>query len=168
MGLVPSASTIADCSDRAGRYLRVPELPYQLGSWRAQVHYPASHDDRQSMQAYPPRSSQPQARSVEPFDVLMSSSDYAPSNPEGEDDEPVGSDERGSQLTLNLQPSNSKRPPDDRWKEYCKKLGTDKRTRTDIYQCCYVEDNGPGTPCGQQGAKSTIKRHINAVHLRIR
>ena len=162
------------CSSRAGRYLNVPELPSRRGSWGTRAHYPDIHDDRQYTQAYTARDMrppQPQARSVEKFDVLKSSSDYARSDDcsEGEDDEPVSGDECSSFLTVNHQPSKPS-IPDKRWMKHCTTLGKDKRTGANIYRCNYpvVKDKSPATPCNQEGAKSTIKRHFDTVHLRIR
>jgi len=165
------------CSNRVGRYLNVPELPSRRGSWRNRAHYPASHDDRQSTQVYTPRDlrpSQPQARSVEHFDDLKSFSGYThsdqcPDCSEGEDEEPVCGDECGSSLKVNPQPSEHP-IPDEWWMKHCTNLRKDKRTGANVYRCHYpvVKDNLPATPCNQEGAKSTIKRHFDTVHLRIR
>ena len=119
------------------------------------------------------RPSQPQAGSVEHLDVLKPSSDYAHSDhqsdcSEGEDDEPVVDDECGSPSTVTSQPL--KPPKFDEWRKYCKDLGKKKGSRANVFRCTYliVQDNGPPEPCNLERAKSTIKRHIDTVHLHIR
>jgi hypothetical protein len=49
-------------------------------------------------------------------------------------------------------------------------LGKKNGSRAKLFRCTYtiVRDNGLAKPCDKEGAKSTIKRHIDAVHFDIR
>jgi hypothetical protein len=49
-------------------------------------------------------------------------------------------------------------------------MGKDTRTGANVYRCHYlvVKDDRPAEPCDREGAKNTIKRHFDTVHLRIR
>ena len=119
------------------------------------------------------RPSQPKARSVEHLDVLKPSSDYAHSDhqsdcSEDEDDESVIGDEYVSTSTVSFQ--TSKPPKFDEWRKYCKDIGKKNGSRAKVFRCTYliVQDNGLAKPCNLERAKSTIKRHIDTVHLHIR